>query len=100
MRAVVVVVRDVFVQNGFEVPASDDEYPVQAFSPEGTDESFRVRVGLWRLDRCLDDPHALGVEDFVEGSGELGVAVTDQESSTRELFPGSEEQVAGLLGGP
>src|SRR2546426_113598 len=36
-------------------------------------------VGHRRADRRPDDPHALGAEHLVEGTGELGVPVPDQE---------------------
>ena len=36
-----------------------------------------------RPDRGLDDPDALGGEDGVEGRGELGVSVTDEELDRR-----------------
>lgn len=100
MWAVTVVVVDVLAQNGFEVPSSEDEHPVQAFSPEGADEALGVRVRLGRSHRSHDDSEPFGGEDLVEWTAELRVAIADQESSTRELFPGSKEQVAGLLGHP
>jgi hypothetical protein len=44
MRSVTVVVGHILVEDPFEMPPSEDQRPVQAFSPERPDETFRVRV--------------------------------------------------------
>jgi hypothetical protein len=50
--------------------------------------------------RCLDDSNVDCREDGVEGGGELGVAVTDQEPETSAGILEIHDQVAGLLGKP
>ena len=57
---------------------------------------FRAR----RPRRGLDHPHALAGEDRVEGTGELGVAVPDQEAEGSDPVAEVHEQIAGLLSGP
>ena len=79
MRTVPVVVLDVLAEYGFEVTPSEDEHAVEAFSSRGAYESLGDGVRPWRPDRGLDDPDALCGEDGVEGSGELGVSVPDEE---------------------
>jgi hypothetical protein len=54
----------------------------------------------WRPHRRLDDPHADGGEYRVEGRGELGVPVTDQELQTVRLTFHVHQQVTGLLDHP
>lgn len=82
LRSVAVVVLDVLVQDGFEMTASEDEHPVQAFSSKGPDETFGEGVRLGRLDRRLDDRDPFGCENLDEGAAKLGISVTDEESST------------------
>ena len=54
--------------------------------------------------RCLDggvqDAGTRGLEDGVEGAGEVRSAVADQEPEVVETLVESEGQVAGLLHGP
>ena len=40
MRSVAVVVLDVLVDDGLEMSTTEDEHPVQAFTPDGADEAF------------------------------------------------------------
>jgi hypothetical protein len=39
------------------------------------------------LHRCRDNPDALGLEDGIEGVGELGIPVADQEPGLGALSP-------------
>ena len=48
----------------------------------------------------LDDPDVDRGEDGVEGGGELGVAVTDEQPEALTGIVEVYEQVAGLLGEP
>ena len=43
-------------------------------------------------------PDALGTEDIIEGSGELGIPVSNEEPGRAEV--GGHSEVAGLLGDP
>jgi hypothetical protein len=73
---------------------------VKALPPDGSHPALRERVRAWRPVGQPDHPHTLAAEDLVEGSGELGVAITEEvpcsELSVLEL-PG---QVASLLDHP
>src|SRR5512133_4197588 len=79
VRPLVVVVPNVLVQNPFKVASTPDQHPVQAFLPHGSYPPLREGVGVRRLDRRLDGLDAIRGEDGVEGTGELAVAVTDEE---------------------
>ena len=57
----------------------DDQDAVEEFAADRADEAFRDRVRPWCSHRRLDDPDVDGGEDGVEGGGELGVAVADEE---------------------
>src|SRR5439155_919776 len=80
MRSVPVVVIDVDVQDALEVPAVEDEQPVQTLGAHHPHEALRDRVRLWCSHRCLDDPNALAAEDLIERTAVLAVPVADQEA--------------------
>jgi hypothetical protein len=97
MRPVPAVVVDVLADHCFEVTAADDEHPVEALPADGADEALGKCFGTRGSDRCADGSNALGAENLVEASRELGVAIPDQEldrSCTLGEFIG---QVPGLL---
>src|SRR6266478_7838009 len=52
------------------------------------------------LDGGAQDPGAGGLEDGVEGGGEVRSAVTDQELNVLEPLAEAESEAAGLLHGP
>ena len=100
MRPVIVVMALVLAKHGGGVPLVDDQGAVEEFAAEGADEAFGDGVGPRRSYRCLDDPDVGGGEDGVEGGGELGVAVADEEPEPPAGVVEIHEQVAGLLGQP
>lgn len=53
MRAVLVVVREVFSEDLLEVVPPEDEEPIQAFSANGPEEALRKRVRSRRSNRRL-----------------------------------------------
>ncbi len=83
MRPVVVVVRDLVPEDPFEVSSPSNQDPVQAFRSSRAHPSFGVSVCVRGPDRCADDSGPVRLEHPVEGGGELGVAVTDQEPMRR-----------------
>jgi len=84
VRAFAIVVLDVDAQDVFEVAAADDQEPVETFGSDGSDKPLGVRVRLRRSHRRVDDPDSFAAEHLVEGSGELGVAIVDQEAGSFE----------------
>ena len=100
MWAVVVVVPLVLPKHGRGVALVDDQEAVEEFSTDRADEAFGDRVGARCLHRRLDDLDVDGGEDGVEGGGELGVAVADEEPESSTGVVEVHEQVAGLLGEP
>jgi hypothetical protein len=80
VRPLVVVVPHVLVKNTFfKVTSTPDQHPVQALRPDGSYPPLVDRVGVRRLDRRRDGLDAVEGEDVVEGTGELAVAVTNEE---------------------
>jgi hypothetical protein len=75
------------------VAAAQDEKPIEALSTCGADEAFGDGVGARGPDRGLDDPDVFRDKDVVEGEGELGVAVADQELGRRCSFGEPEAEV-------
>ena len=96
--ALAVVVLRVDPQDVFEVAAADDQEPVETFGSDGSDEPLGVRVRLRRSHRSVDHADSFAAEHLVEGSGELAVAIVDQEADPFE-HPG-EGEVASLLEHP
>ena len=97
VRAVRVVVLDVFAQEPFELSVVPDQGPVAEFAPDGADPSFRVRVRDRRVRRRADDGRERAAEHVIEAGKELAGTVADQESDCRF---GTHAEVAGGLGGP
>ena len=61
----------------------------------------RSQMALARgLDRGADDPDGVGDEDGVEGGGELGVAIADEELDRVRLVGEVHREVPSLLGDP
>jgi hypothetical protein len=79
VRSVAVVVLDVLTDDGFEMATTEDEHPVQTFTPDSADEALSEGGGTGSPDRSANGPDTFGTEDLVEASRELGVAIPDQE---------------------
>ena len=71
MGTVRVVVLDVLGEHGLQVPAAEDEHPVEALAPQCADHTLTDRIGPWRSDGGLDGLDALCCEDGIERSGEV-----------------------------
>lgn len=83
-----------------QVPAAQDQQVVEALAAEGAYPTFGEGVGVGRLHRGPDDPGTDGAPYRIEGSGELGVAVADEEPDRQGAAARGDEEVAGLLGNP
>jgi len=81
VRPVVVEVAHVLVEDGSGVSFVVDQHPVGAFGADAANEPFRITVRPGRPRMDLDHGNAFGAEDGIEGSGECGVPVTDQEKA-------------------
>jgi hypothetical protein len=46
-----VVVGDALAQNRLELPAGDDQHPVETLAPNAADPALGVRFRAWRSDR-------------------------------------------------
>ncbi len=77
MRAVVIEMVHILVEDGEGVSLMVDQQPVGALFADAANEPFGVAVCPGSLGRDLDDVEAFGGEDGIEGSGELGVPVAD-----------------------
>jgi len=91
---------DALGKDCFEVAAAEDERPVEAFAPDGVDCALTDGVGPGCSPGGHDDPGALGSEEGVEGGGELGAAIADEELDLPRLLGELHREVAGLLGDP
>ena len=100
MGTVAVVVVDVVGDESFELLVVPDDGAVEELTTETADPAFRERVGAWCPDRCLEDLHVFGADDFVEGVDELATSVAYERPCVGELVAVSDEEVAGGLGRP
>jgi hypothetical protein len=100
MRVVPVVMAGVLAEDRPQVPFAVDEHPVGALGSCGAYPPLGIAVRARGPRRGLDHLHALGGGDLVEGGGELGVAVPDEEAEGAGPVAGVHDQVAGLLRGP
>jgi hypothetical protein len=80
------------------VTSAEDQHVVEALSSNGADPTFRERVCPGCPDGRLHDAEALGPEDLVERSGELGVPVPDEKHLLIEAS--GDRQVPSQLGDP
>ena len=87
MRTPGVVVRYILPQDCQQVAPAEHQHVIEAFLADGAYPPLGEGVGSWRADRRLDDLHVLGAEDLVEGTGELGVPVMDQEPDASKPLP-------------
>jgi hypothetical protein len=94
----------VLAQHASGVGGVDDQDPVEEFSADSADEPFGDRVRPRRPHRDLDDLCAIAGEYGIEGGGESGVTVPDQEpdpaAGVAYRIVEVHQQVAGLLHQP
>ena len=80
MWTVGVVVLHVGAQGAIEMPTAQDERPVKELSSHRSHPSLSEGVGLRGSDRGEDHLRPFGLEHLVEGTGELLIAVADEEA--------------------
>ena len=71
MRPRRVVVDPVFDQDGAQMRLAEDQHAVEELAAQGTEEAFADRVHPGSLNGGPQDPGACGLEDGVEGLGEV-----------------------------
>jgi hypothetical protein len=89
----------VLVEDGAGVLFVVDQHSVGAFFADAADEPLCITVGSRRVGRDLDDVEAFGGEDSIEGVGELGVPVADQEAERGDLIAQVHQEVDFLAPG-
>jgi hypothetical protein len=90
----------IFVEHRPQVPLVVDQHPIGALASYGAYPPLGIAVRPWRPRRSLDHFDALVGEDLIEGAGELGVTIPDEEPEHPDPVPKVHDEVAGLLGGP
>jgi len=100
VRALRVVVGHIDTQHSFGVATAQDQYLIEALGAHGSDPALRVRVRSRVPDGRRDDSRSFGAEDIVEGCGDLGIPIPDQESEPAVRVGQITGEVPGHLGGP
>jgi hypothetical protein len=80
--------------------AVHDQYPVENLSAYRADPSLSDPVRPRCAYRCAKDADDLAGEHGIEGAGELGVPISDQELECRQTVAEVHHEVASLLGNP
>ena len=95
-----VVVVDVSLEDTTEMSLIEHQDKVEHFLAHAAHPSFSKRISIGCFKRCMDDADLLGLEDRVEGFGQLAVIVMNQ--ATKRLFPffDSPDVLASLLSHP
>jgi hypothetical protein len=89
VRAVGVVVREVFLQHRREVARCGDEEVVEAFAVQGADEALGDRVRSRCSNRGADDADVGAGEHPVDGGGEPGIPPRIKNRNRRVWSPRS-----------
>ncbi len=63
----------------------DDQHLIQAFLTHGSDPTLGKGIRIGGMIRDKQDRSSFGLEDGIEGRGELAISVMDQETH-RALF--------------
>jgi len=91
---------DELSQHQPQLPASDDEHPIDHRPPDGAHPPLRVGVGPRCPHRRAQHLDPRSGKDPIERHGELGIPITDQEPEPGDVLADSHNQVAGLLRHP
>ena len=100
VRSLSVVMVNVNPEDVLEVAPGEDEKPVQALCPHGSDPSLADGVGTRRPDRCANHLHTLSRKHLIERTAELAVAVVDEKPERLCPLVEVEGEVPRLLGNP
>ena len=90
----------VLAQHDVEVAGSGDQELVEAFAAQRANPALRGCVRARRANWGANDGDGGAGEHGVEGGGELGISVADQEPELFGLVAEVHQEVAGLLGDP
>ena len=94
-RAVFTTWRCLSGWSGGSVATVPDDGAVEELAAQGADPAFGERVRHGSAHRRLEDLHAFGSEDLVEGVDELACAVAHECQGVGELVAVLDQQVPG-----
>ncbi len=80
MRALIVVVQAILVDDRLEVALVDNQHPVEGFSLATPDPTLGISICRWRHQRSQDHPGALRLEDPIGLERELFVPIVNQRA--------------------
>ena len=98
VRTIGVVMLDVDPEHLLQVPAPDEQQPIQALGADGPHPALHVRVCSWRPHWREEHLAALRAGHVIEPAGELRVPIMEQEAHPSPLFAQHQQQVAGPAG--
>jgi hypothetical protein len=95
-----VVVGEELLEYSGEMSSAEDQEVVERFAADGPDPALGVGVCTRASNGQPDDPDAFTREDLIEGAGELGVAITKEESNHEFAVLKLPSQIPSLLDPP
>jgi len=79
---------------------ADDQQAIQTFAACAADEAFHDGVRRRCLVRGMHHPDTRACQELIEGVGELGTAIVDEEAHALMPIVGIRQQVSRLLADP
>lgn len=80
MIPLMMIVFDEFPNRPSEVPLADRNHPIETFLFDRSDESFRVRIRIRRLERCLHHAEASLVQQPSHLRTPCPIPIADQHA--------------------
>ena len=100
MRTCLVVIDKVRLERASQVAFAEKEAVIQALLGDGTHPTLSKGVGIGSLRRRKHDGDAFGPENGIEGRGEFGIAVMDEEAPGGRIILQLPGKLPGLLRDP
>ena len=100
VRAVSIVMGHVDRKHTEKMTLTKDQQMVQTLAASTTDETFHDGVRFRRLVRRAHRPNVRASQQLIEGAGELGIAIVDEEAHMLVPIVEIHEQVTRLLADP
>jgi hypothetical protein len=100
MGSGVIVIVNLLLQPTSQVRLIEHEQMIQAFLAHGSDPPLGKSIRIRGTIRSKQKRHLLGLEDRVEGRGELAISVVDQKTQGTTCFSKGPQKLARWLRDP
>ena len=80
MRPMLVVMAGIDAKHMLELPAAEDEQPVEALTTHAADPALGVGIRVRCPDGCADHSDSFALEDVIAAAAELRIAIVDEQA--------------------